>query len=193
MKKTQLPLLQALSLQKRVSSVNGFTLTEVLVVIVIAGVLAAIAAPGWLAFMNRQRIQTARTETLQMLREAQKEAITKRASYGVEIQSGANAGDDDILVKLSNKDGQVSNVRAQVISSGDFDVQLSAVPNNNQIFFDFDGSVIQPPDQANNPDGSVYKVVLQTETSGELTGDRNCVIVETLLGSMREASGDDCN
>ena len=42
------------------NSSSGFTLIEVLVVVIIIGILSAIAAPGWLAFINNRRISTMR-------------------------------------------------------------------------------------------------------------------------------------
>ena len=60
------------------SSTQGFTLIELLVVIIIVGVLAAIAAPSWLAFMNRQRIGAVRADLVSTLNTLRKEAEQKR-------------------------------------------------------------------------------------------------------------------
>jgi prepilin-type N-terminal cleavage/methylation domain-containing protein len=53
---------------------GGFTLLEVLVIALIVGILSAIAAPSWLAFINRQRVRTVNDRVLQSLRRAQSEA-----------------------------------------------------------------------------------------------------------------------
>ncbi|MGB3650812.1 MAG: type II secretion system protein, partial [Rivularia sp. (in: cyanobacteria)] len=41
------------------SSSSGFTLLEMLVVIAVVGLLTAIAAPSWVAFVNTRRLNSA--------------------------------------------------------------------------------------------------------------------------------------
>ncbi|WP_448597413.1 pilus assembly FimT family protein, partial [Thermoleptolyngbya sp.] len=52
------------------SAAAGYTLTEVIVVVVMISVLAAIAAPSWVALLNRQRLSDATNDVLQALRQA---------------------------------------------------------------------------------------------------------------------------
>jgi len=58
----------------RYSKSLGFTLLEVLVVMVMVGILSAIAAPSWLAFANNQRINAAQTNIFQAIKVAQSDA-----------------------------------------------------------------------------------------------------------------------
>lgn len=62
-------------------STTGFTLVEVLAVIVMVGVLAAIATPSWVAFNERQRLNAANNQIYQALRQAQNQAKLRKEAW----------------------------------------------------------------------------------------------------------------
>jgi prepilin-type N-terminal cleavage/methylation domain len=60
------------------TSTVGFTMFELMVVVVIIGILSAIAAPGWNAFINNQRTRTVNDAVFRALRSAQSDAKLKK-------------------------------------------------------------------------------------------------------------------
>lgn len=63
------------------SSVVGFTLIESVVVVMVVGILAAIAAPAWVGLVHRQKLNTAASTVLAGMREAQSRAIQTRSVW----------------------------------------------------------------------------------------------------------------
>src|SRR5919199_6433626 len=73
---------------------GGFTLLEVLIIVILVGIFAAIAAPSWLAFINRQRVRTVNDRVLQTLRLAQSEA--KRGKREVKLTFNTNTSNPPV-------------------------------------------------------------------------------------------------
>lgn len=73
---------------------SGFTLIELLVAIAVAGILAAIAAPSWLSFVQQRRLSAATDRVYQAVRAAQSEArqtkTTQTLQPATEIHSSVN-------------------------------------------------------------------------------------------------------
>ncbi|GAB4280067.1 MAG: hypothetical protein Fur0025_07700 [Oscillatoriaceae cyanobacterium] len=65
---------------------KGFTLLEVLVVVLIVGILATTAGVGWLGFVNRQRVNGVQNAALRAIEKAQLEARSRQLSYSISFR-----------------------------------------------------------------------------------------------------------
>lgn len=63
----------------------GFTLMEMVIVVVVIGVLAGMAVPGFLSYIPKMRVKSQARDIVSQLRLARAQAITERKPYGVAI------------------------------------------------------------------------------------------------------------
>jgi len=70
---------------------RGFTITELLIVVTIAGILMAAALPAYNDFVRNQRVKTASFDVFSSLVYARSEAVTRNASVTVTPTSGTTS------------------------------------------------------------------------------------------------------
>jgi prepilin-type N-terminal cleavage/methylation domain-containing protein len=156
----------------------GFTLIEMIVVIVILSVLASIAAPGWLAFANRQRAIAARDQVLQELRFTQAQAKRTREDQTLVLDPTA---DPPTITSPGSSAQPLGDGRTGLIQ-----LQSSVT----EIHFDKDGNLVD--EEGNPPADNLFPIKIVV-TAPPTTGAKRCVVVETLLGATRTAGDSECN
>ena len=153
---------------------------ELIVVLVMVSILAAIAAPSWVALVNRQRAAAARDDVLQVLRTAQSDAKTTGLPRTVTVTPSTTAPTIQ-YEEDTHQIGQEGGIGQNQITANVFVGGSNAV-TPTQITFDRHGAIELAAGQ-NLP----ISVVVGLPGSGT----RRCAIVQTIIGTIRQADESD--
>ncbi|MBE9201548.1 MULTISPECIES: type II secretion system protein [unclassified Nodularia (in: cyanobacteria)] len=197
----------------------GFTLIELLAVLIMMGILAAIAAPGWLGFVNRQRVNKANEAVLSVLQQAQRDAKKQKLNYSVSFRTNGNISEVavyQVTTPLPNplpwrKLGESVDIKPDKIAlltnltdtnktdaTGALNVNYNYLNTAKTITFDYTGSLPKANFGGVNGNdetkGLKIAVVLRGAGNSASANDtKRCVIVKTLLGSTITEKDNKCN
>jgi len=110
-----------------VSAQRGFTLIEVMIVIVIIGVMTAIGLPAFSSWSEKQAVRSASQTLLSHLKQARVLAIAENRSVSITFTSTSYTYDADLS-------GSCGACRSQVISYDQFSSNLSISPTTTRTF-----------------------------------------------------------
>lgn len=180
-------------------SIGGFTLIEMLVVIIIIGVLFAIAAPGWDTILSRQRVSAAREQVVQTIRVAQSEARRTRAPRIVVFDNNGGKPrvatapytpsttlpitNTTVITWVLLDNGDVSANSLQLATNEGVSRVTSA---NKAIVFDSNGSIAQNLPSVTQTLPFVVTVSRGNSTS---TATARCVVIDTIIGGFHTEEG----
>ena len=177
---------------------GGFTIIELIVIVLVLGILSAIAAPSWLAFINRQRVRTVNDRVLQTLRSAQSEA--KRSKREIVITFNPTPGTDPPTAIINTDPAQNPPLQTVTFNGGGEikEKQVTLITNAitpvdtgvpvHSIVFDYQGNVKKLPSSTNPAIPARFVVTVAPFVGGR----KQCAIVETIIGGMRTAEANDC-
>jgi prepilin-type N-terminal cleavage/methylation domain-containing protein len=195
----------------------GFSLIELTVVLLLVSILAAIAAPGWFTFVNRQQLNKANDAVITAIQDAQRQAKEKKLSYSVSFQK--NSTTKNVEVAVYRTDIGISTwkpIGTDVgVDSSKFLLGANLSSENTvntaaplisytlstpaKITFDYMGTLTFPNDfgtpiaPSTEPRGLRIAVAIPISTnSTSASSVKRCVIVKTLLGSMVTVKDSEC-
>ncbi|WP_375474044.1 prepilin-type N-terminal cleavage/methylation domain-containing protein [uncultured Nostoc sp.] len=198
----------------------GFSLIELIVVLLLVGILAAIAAPGWAAFINRQQINKVNDAVFAALQQAQREAKNKKLSYSVSFQRNSTTQNVEVAIYRTDAatatwtwkplGGDVGANSDKFLLGGNLSGENIANTTTNspvsyplstsaKITFDYMGVLTLPNNfgtvaAGTEPPGLKIVVAVPSSANPASAGSvKRCVIVKTLLGSMLTAKDDKCS
>ncbi len=122
---------------------RGFSMMEMMIVLVLIGLMASLAAPSWFEQMPRLEAQAQVKEVVSKLREARSLAISRKEPVGVCF----DGGNDKWTVFLDNNPADnVHNSGDSVMSYGKIGMRVVMSHNsfsNHDVLFNPDGTCYQ--------------------------------------------------
>lgn len=172
------------------------------------GILAAIAGPGWLAYLNQRNLAAANDAALQAIRETQTTAIQQRQSYRIafreledseqyEVQYAAYPAtatspnnvlwqtlSDEVRLIVDDSDTRYNSSEVDIgtrVNNHNFGGSIGTL-DYLYIEFDFKGFV----------NGGVSEQGNLTFVTPQGGSSKRCVFLSTLLGTLRIDSDEGC-
>jgi prepilin-type N-terminal cleavage/methylation domain-containing protein len=166
------------------SSTAGFTIIELIVVVAIVGILAAMSGAGYLGWMARMRVNKAQDVALQAIRQAQTTARQRSAIWqasfrqqGDQVQWAVHLA---ASVPANNLWNTIDEPNLKIDTTAGYTTIYNDTANNLwQVQFDQKGRV----------SNQVGRITL-SNTNG---GNKRCVKVRTILGAVKKDSDTACS
>lgn len=165
-------------------SVEGFTLIEMLVVIIMVGILSAIAVPSFLGLINRQRLNNAQEQVFIAMRNAQANAKRERTQWaacfyddGTRVLSSLNrlpeSGGAWTCASATNWQPLLGEDSKQIAINTANTTIVQSPTTYYPVRFNYNGSIVPP----------LRRITLNIRN--EADGIKRCVFVSTILGALR--------
>ena len=162
------------------SNISGYTLLEITATTLVVGIIAAIATPSWLSFINQQRVNQVNQQIYQSLLDVKTRAKKESLGYTLELKNNSQTKTPQIAMYLK---GKTANNWSDL---GDGSKQTKLLlTDGSKVTFDYQGRIdnsseIQPLEK--------IRVVSQDNPNGPV----KCVIFKSILGLISTGINKQC-
>lgn len=150
-------------------SIAGFTVIELAIVVVMVGILAAIAAPGWQLFRDRQTVNTVNERLYLAVREAQNRSLRTKSNWRASMRET----DDFIEWSVHRKDTEPTVWER---------IQAPVTIETGTTFASRGGGYYVEFNERGRINGQLGRVTVTSKNNPTL---QRCTIASTLLGTLR--------
>jgi type II secretory pathway pseudopilin PulG len=145
---------------------------ELLVIVVMVGILMAIAAPAWSGFLNARKLSSAQDELFQAIRQAQVQSVHTHQTWQASFQEPNGLIEFAVHPANSVPTWQTSTPNIHIDKG---ETTLATSGSGYRVQFSKSGQV----------SGQMGRLTLV----GDGSQSRRCVLVSTLLGAIRRGQG----
>lgn len=151
------------------SSITGYTVIELAITVVIVGILAAIVAPGWQLFRDRQTVNTVNERLHLAIREAQNRSLRTKSNWRASMREV----DDRVEWSVHRRDSEPQTWEG-IAAPVTLEKGTTFASSRGRYYVEFN--------ERGRINGQLGRV---TVTSDDAPTLQRCTIASTLLGTLR--------
>ena len=190
----------------------GYSFIELTFVVLIIGILAAIAVPGWLGFISNKRLRTSNNRIYQVIFKARRKAMADKTAWQASFQETTNVIGQPVIKWAIHKAAIApNNIPASTWEYLEPGIEIDDKGKNDKGKYETTLRIVKPDTNTVTTDRTdpIYRALFNykgcpvyfptdqcTQTSLQAKGriaiklqnqdkPKRCIIISTLLGAIR--------